>query len=406
MTPPSNNGRSDAAPTRSSSVYRTPDAGGVSTPGVKKKKKKGVFDASKHKASPGRTSYTMKRAPDPEAGQDQGSPNGGASNGWETSPQGGMDGQGGLMTPPDANPEAGQAEEAPDLNQGNQGGDPGGNGDPPPDDPPPDDPPQDPPDDDDDHYIIIYCPCCGHPWWDCIWCHHWTPYFWFYYGYNSYWWDHHWYAGKLGAVYHEYHNYYDFETTYPNIYSIPARVLDAEEQCIALLDEGADLFRQGLYLEALHKFRMAALTDLDFAVPKFAYAHALFALGMYDYAAYELRLGLELLPDWVEIGGDLKLMYGDEADFEEQIKALMAHVTQVPADEDALLVLGYVGYFSGDLYLAEKAFRALADIPTDTAEWASTLFLDAIEKIKALLREEDPDCDLLEEDGLTLFEVI
>jgi len=229
---------------------------------------------------------------------------------------------------------------------------------------------------------------------------------WSYCGHNSYYWENYWYPKKWGTYFVEYHNQYDYVNTYPNIYSPPAMVLDPNTQIIDYLDQGAEFFRIGEYLEALHMFRLATLVDLNFAVPKFAYAQALFALGIYDYAAYEIRLGLELLPEWVEIGGDITLMYGDIANFEEQLSILKTHLMLYPDDEDAILVFGYVSFFSGDLYIAQKAFEALSTSNLKTNQETAVLFRSMIDNIKGLILAQDPQSAILKDDKITLRELI
>lgn len=261
-------------------------------------------------------------------------------------------------------------------------------------------------DDDRDPDIIIYCHCCGLPWWQCMWCHYWTPLYWHYCCYDPYYWEDYWYCKKWKHSFVEYHHYYDFVTEYPNIYTPPALTLDPNSEAIQYLDEGANLFRNGHYLEALHQFRLATLVDLNFAIPKFAYAQALFALGIYDYAAYEIRLGLDLLPDWLEIGGDVRLMYGNTADFDEQLAALTSHLKVWPDDEDSILVLGYISFFSGDVYMAQKAFEKLTASFTYNNRYIAGLFLEAIENIKARIAAQDPNNDLLKDDDVTLDELL
>jgi len=253
---------------------------------------------------------------------------------------------------------------------------------------------------------VICCSCCGSAWCKCKWSQYCTPVFWCYNHYDPSYWNNFWYAGGINHIITEHHDLYDFVNTFPSIYSLPALVLDPEAEAIALLDEGADFFRAGKYLEALHRFRLAALTDLNFAIPKFAYAHTLFALGMYDYAAYEIRLGLLNLPEWLEIGGDLKLLYGALSDFDEQMHALFAHIKLFRSDENAILTLGYAAYFSGDIYLAEKAFKELATFKSQNSEEMSKLFLDAIDNIKKKLVSMGEDEELLKDDGVTLDELL
>ncbi len=164
--------------------------------------------------------------------------------------------------------------------------------------------------------------------------------------------------------------------------------MDPTSESLEYLDEGANFFREGKYQEALHMFRLATLADLNFAIPKFAYAHALYALGMYEYAAYEIRLGMCLMPDWPEMGGDLTLMYGDPADFEEQLSALRAHIEIMISDQDALLVLGYVSFFSGDLNTAEESFKEFEFSTDRDTAYTAELFMNTIQTIKEELASQ------------------
>jgi len=255
------------------------------------------------------------------------------------------------------------------------------------------------------HDRIIYCCCCGLPWWDCAWCRFWTPMWWFYSGYDYFSWNHYW-LSDWNARFIAFHEECDLDDLSPSIYTPPALIIDPNSEAIALLDKGAALFREGRYQEAMEVFLKARLADLDLAVPRFAYAHSLFALGFYGLAAREIRGGMELMPEWVDMGGDLKLMYGDEKDFEEQLEALISYLKVLRDDEDALLVLGYVSYFSGDLYKAEKAFTKLAENSSaETAEVAGT-FISAIDTIKERLAAEGKDSSIIPDDGVTIDDLL
>lgn len=259
-------------------------------------------------------------------------------------------------------------------------------------------------DDNDRDVVIIYCHCCGCPWWDCAWCRFWSPIYWCYCGYDYYYWQHYW-NHSWNKRFAHFHSHYDFSGAYPSIYSSQALMIDPQSEAIRYLDEGAALFREGRYLEACEKFRLATLVDLDFAVPKFAFAHGLFALGLYDTAAFEILRGLAIMPEWIEVGGDLKLMYGDPNDFEEQKNGLIAHLKLHRDKENALLVLGFVSYFSGDLYLAEKVFQRLAASSSADTAAASALFLNAVERIKTTMAQMGSK-DLLTDDGLTIDQIL
>ncbi|MFH2001471.1 MAG: tetratricopeptide repeat protein [Planctomycetota bacterium] len=240
-------------------------------------------------------------------------------------------------------------------------------------------------DDDDDHTIIIYNYGCHCPWW-----HNWcigfsSPVYWSSWGYDSsYWISFQWFRkAKFGLSTYA---YCDFSEYTPSIY-IPLALAANEPnpEAIEHLDRGAEYFRAGRYIEAMHRFRMATVAAPEFAVCRFAYAHALFALGNYDYAAFEIRKGLEMMPEWIVAGGDLKKMYDDPDDFTDQLKALNSCLELWSGDENALLVIGYVAFFSGDLYGAEQAFLELSQSSFLENATAGNLFLDAIDEIKAKL---------------------
>jgi hypothetical protein len=261
------------------------------------------------------------------------------------------------------------------------------------------------PGDDDDPEVIVYCYNYWYPWWCCSWCHCWSPVFWDYCGYDSdYWWGY--WNRRPNTVFVEYYQDYDLESFSPSIYTPPALAVDATSLAIQYLDEGAEFFRAGKYLEALRRFRLATLADLDFAIPKFAYAHALFALGLYDSAAYEITKGLELMPEWTDIGGDLKLMYDTPGDFDAQLQALIDHLRLWKDDETALLTLGYVTYFTGDLYTADKAFARLGRSGIPANVLVAEHFRAAIGRIKEILVAEGRSADFMTDDGLTIDDIL
>ncbi len=259
-------------------------------------------------------------------------------------------------------------------------------------------------DDDGDDTIIIYCHCCGCPWWDCRWCSYWSPMYWHYCGYDYWYWQDYW-CDQWTSSLREFHRYYDFDNYYPSIYTPPAMILDPQSLAIQYIDEGAALFRQGLYVEAVRMFRLAVLADQDFAVPRFAYAHGLFAVGLYDYAAQEILVGLSLMPEWLDMGGDLRLMYGRSEDFTTQLNALIAHLKFWPGDDEALLVLGYVAYFSGDLYMTEKVFQKLRISSTLDMVYTAELFLEAVDRIKNELAGQG-NAGANQGDDLTIDEIL
>ncbi|MBU0755153.1 MAG: hypothetical protein KJ645_08425 [Planctomycetes bacterium] len=244
--------------------------------------------------------------------------------------------------------------------------------------------------DDPDDYpvVIIYCNCCGHPWWECCHNHYWSPVCWSYCGHVSWYWDSYWNHPWKDSI-AQYQKKYNTNDYCPSIYTPIAMVTDAGDRSLEYLDQGAQYFRQGMYLEALQFFRLAALADLNAPIPKFAYAHALFALGIYEYAAYEIRQGLALMPDWPRIGGDLTLMYDGTDDFEKQLMALQEYLAVNDHDEDALFVLGYISFFSGDLFTAEETFQSIAATASMGNASMAGLFIRTIESVKNMLEDAE-----------------
>lgn len=137
--------------------------------------------------------------------------------------------------------------------------------------------------------------------------------------------------------------------------------LAADPELVALLEAGAAQFRAGDYRGAALLFEEAALAARGNALPKFALAHALFALGDFEYAAYLVVRGMELLPEWPWVGPDLRDLYGDLDDLMEHTIALDVHLRAHAGDRGAAFLLGYVRFFSGDLDGAEAELRALAE---------------------------------------------
>ena len=266
-------------------------------------------------------------------------------------------------------------------------------------------------DEDDIDIYYYYCGWWGNPYWyygcwyywddDCYWwygypmvcryrpAYYYWDYFPYYWGWYPYWWD------------------YDGDT-YWDDHSSPAYGPNPEEDSavappeepplddetaasMEYLAEGGRHFRAGEYLEALSAFSRAKLADLDAAQPKFLYAQALFALGLYRAAAGEIRRGFELMPEWPERGGDVTKLYGDPKDFEEQLAALKVYLELSDSDEDGLLLLGYETFFSGDLFAAEQAFRKLEDSSLEANARIAEAFLAVIEDLKKDLAPPAPE---------------
>lgn len=143
--------------------------------------------------------------------------------------------------------------------------------------------------------------------------------------------------------------------------AIGAALLDlrSRDEAARLVRDGVARFRERRYLDAADRFRRAIPLAPENGLPRFAHAMALFALGDYDGAAYDIRRGLDLLPDWSRSGQDLGAFYPDPQDLEDHLQALRSHCRIRPDDVEARAVLGYVELFSGDPDAARAAFEAV-----------------------------------------------
>jgi len=167
--------------------------------------------------------------------------------------------------------------------------------------------------------------------------------------------------------------------------------LAANENAVLFFDEGSAAFRAGDYVAAADAFRRTMLLEPDNAVPRFALANALFALGEYEYATFLVRRGMEMLPEWPEVGPDLRDLYGDLDRLAEQTLALELYAN-TQGGRDALLLLGYVRFFTGDLDGARTTFEAAAAVPWrdsgQPVDPAASLFLQRIDVVMALLANQ------------------
>ncbi len=152
---------------------------------------------------------------------------------------------------------------------------------------------------------------------------------------------------------------------YPATITAAVDALDKNSSASTLMRQGGELFRGRDYLEAAKSFRQAIPLDVDNALPRFSFAHALFALGDYENAAYSIRRGLDLMPDWVSSGNNLWAAYGDARDFRDQRSALASWCKLNPTDGESLATLGYVDFFTGNLAGAKTAFTKLQELRPD-----------------------------------------
>lgn len=176
----------------------------------------------------------------------------------------------------------------------------------------------------------------------------------------------------------------------PHIPAALARQLQTlgnNDNAVELLEQGAREFKSGNYTAAADSLRRSMLAEPGNAVPKFALAHALFALGDYDYAAFLIRRGMDILPEWPRVGTSLHELYGDPKDLEEHLVGLNVFVNTHPSAIEARFLLGYVSYFAANLDAAEAAFQEANTLRGGQVEVAA--FQTRIAEIRAeLLKAE------------------
>ncbi len=250
------------------------------------------------------------------------------------------------------------------------------------------------------------------------------PYYWhhFHFHHHPFFHDHYWYHFWFGyyPVYHAYayptyveYVPYAYPSTQYVVYrpvyiepdvaplppdaepSIPPELanqlheLQGNGDAVTWLERGGRSFKAGDYAGAADAFRRTMMLEPNNAVPKFALAHALLALGQYRDASFMIRRGLQILPQWPTVGTALHELYGHPDELAEHTIALRAYLEAHPTDGDARFLLGYVSFFSGDLDGAEEAFvNVQANNPEDDA---SRLFTIRIAEVRAELENSTSD---------------
>ncbi|GIW70627.1 MAG: hypothetical protein KatS3mg102_0169 [Planctomycetota bacterium] len=143
--------------------------------------------------------------------------------------------------------------------------------------------------------------------------------------------------------------------------ALPARAAEERGRCARLLAQGDELFRLGDYFGASEAYKGAVFAAPRDGHSRLRFALALFALGRYDYAAYSLRRGLELLgyPDglWVEV----RSAFPAPAAFERARHDLEVYLRHYPGEPHALAVLAFVDFMDGQPQQAARACRALLE---------------------------------------------
>ncbi|HOW72172.1 MAG TPA: tetratricopeptide repeat protein [Phycisphaerae bacterium] len=133
------------------------------------------------------------------------------------------------------------------------------------------------------------------------------------------------------------------------------------DQLKQMVTTGTQYFRDGRYNDAADLFLRVANADPQNVDAWLSYGMARFATGDYAASAEALRRGIRLFPQVVDSAMDVRSAYGNSADFDRQWDQLARRLQDVPADTDALLVVGFVYHFVGDREHAAEVFRHIKD---------------------------------------------
>ena len=124
---------------------------------------------------------------------------------------------------------------------------------------------------------------------------------------------------------------------------------------------GEDALYDGAYLTAAEAFRQAMVLRPDDDYPLFQMAHALFGAGRYRLAGRALEMGLALNPAWVHRRFDVRDGFSSEEEFARLLQNLELYLIQNDRDEVSRYVLGYMYFFSGNLFGARSVLRTISD---------------------------------------------
>ena len=109
--------------------------------------------------------------------------------------------------------------------------------------------------------------------------------------------------------------------------------------------EGERAFRDGNYLVAFDKFRMA--NDIAGRDPEslLSMAHAKFAGGSYSSSAFYLRQVLRVLPQLLQVNLQPRDFYSDRTSYVRDMERLRNYIAMSPNDADGQLLMAYFAWF-------------------------------------------------------------
>jgi tetratricopeptide (TPR) repeat protein len=148
----------------------------------------------------------------------------------------------------------------------------------------------------------------------------------------------------------------------------------------SFLADGLVDFREGRYSKARRKLSYAVLDDPTDGFAEIAYSLALLSERNFTAAASAVRRGLSLAPDVIDRPVDLVRLYGDRDSFYKHVSNLVSYVSDSRGDADALFLLGFIQYSSGEPREAARSLGQAAKLaPGDTF---AAVLRDAAERVK------------------------
>jgi tetratricopeptide (TPR) repeat protein len=108
-------------------------------------------------------------------------------------------------------------------------------------------------------------------------------------------------------------------------------------------EKGEDAFRDGDYLGAVYYWRHALLDDPQNPVLVMMLGQALFATGAYNEAAGATQAAMHALPSdqWGVVVVHFRELYGNAADYTDQLRALERAVAEKPDDPARHFLAGF-----------------------------------------------------------------
>jgi tetratricopeptide (TPR) repeat protein len=149
---------------------------------------------------------------------------------------------------------------------------------------------------------------------------------------------------------------------------------------------GDRLFRAGNVKKAEERYLQARNAAPDRAAPQLRLALIALARGHYTEAANRLRDAETAEPGWLLTAPDVQSIYGEPAEFLDQLARLESYVQSHPDDRDAWLVLGAQWFLSGRTARAADVFLRLDD-PNRKPDIALAAFLFASNRARPKARE-------------------